>query len=70
VRLVWFAPFQPLPHEEPQPCAGVSSIGPHWSALSNIIFSTHRHHDLIQDDQPENIDYRHNISWICGKNGG
>jgi hypothetical protein len=27
VRLVWFAPFQPLPHGEPQPCAGASSIG-------------------------------------------
>ena len=27
VRLVWFAPFQPLPHGEPQPSAVASSIG-------------------------------------------
>ena len=25
-RLVWFAPFQPLPHGEPQPRAGVPSV--------------------------------------------
>ena len=25
--LVWFAPFQPLPHGEPQPRAGASSFG-------------------------------------------
>ena len=24
-RSVWFAPFQPLPHGEPQPCAGALS---------------------------------------------
>ena len=25
-RLVWFAPFQPLPHGEPQPRAGAPSV--------------------------------------------
>jgi hypothetical protein len=47
-RLVWFAPFQPLPHGEPQPNAGASSIGvcteklhPHRFAEGDRLTSAH-----------------------------